>query len=468
MNNSNYILPKHWQIKKLGEVCKCVTGTTPPKNDLKNYGEDIPFVKPPQLHDKPIHDAPEKLSKQGVGKARVLPVNSVLVTCIGNLGRTAINKIPVAFNQQINAIIPPANIEGRFLFYQAQSSDFKNQLEGLSAATTVAIVNKGKFETINIVIPPLPEQLAIVSKIEELLSDLENGKQQLLTAQQQLKVYRQSLLKWAFEGKLSEEWRKTQKSLIKSTELLKHIQTEKEKNAKTSGKKLKPLTPITNDERILLPQIPKEWIWVKLGDHAFVTKLAGFEFTKYVKYKDKGDVPVIRAQNVSRYCFIPRNFLYVDREIMERLPRSRVYGGEILMVFVGAGLGNVGIVPNNQEFFLGPNVAKIALEKQFTNKFIFHFLTSKLGFANVTGMSKATAQGSISMANIREVSVPLVSLEEQNFIVEELESKLTVCDKIEETITNGLQQTETLRQSILKRAFEGRLVTKIIEVNENL
>ncbi len=142
---------------------------------------------------------------------------------------------------------------------------------------------------------------------------------------------------------------------------------------------------------------------------------------------------------------------------MEQLPRSRVFGGEILMVFVGAGLGNVGIVPEKHEFFLGPNVAKIALEKQFLNKYVFYFLSSSLGFLNVTGMSKATAQGSISMANIREVSVPLMSLEEQQQIVQEIESRRSVCDKIEETITISLKQAEALRQSILKKAFEGKL-----------
>ena len=307
-------------------------------------------------------------------------------------------------------------------------------------------------------LPPHNEQKRIYDKIEEHFIILDKGIESLRTAQQQLKVYRQAVLKWAFEGKLSEDWRKKQKQLMNSAQLLKIIQAEKKKIASESGKNIKSLRPITDIERATLPQLPKEWSWEKLGNHAFVTKLAGFEFTKYVKYKSKGDVPVIRAQNVSRYSFIPRNFLYVDKEVMKKLPRSRVYGGEILMVFVGAGLGNVGIVPINQEYFLGPNVAKIALEKQFNTKFILHFLTSQLGFANVTGMTKATAQGSISMANIREVSVPLISIEEQNYIVNEIESRLSVCDNIEEAIENSLLQAEALRLSIIKKGFDGKLV----------
>jgi len=205
-------------------------------------------------------------------------------------------------------------------------------------------------------------------------------------------------------------------------------------------------------------KLPNEWIWDKLGNHSFVTKLAGFEFTKYVKYKDKGEIPVIRAQNVSKKGFIERNFIFVDRSIMERLPRSRVFGGEILMVFVGAGLGNIGIVPLNKEFFLGPNVAKIQLQKYLLNKYITYFLSSNIGYGHIFDKSKATAQGSISMENIREVIIPLCSIQEQKEIVSEIESRLSVCDKIEKTVEESLNKSEMLKQSILKKAFEGKLL----------
>jgi restriction endonuclease S subunit len=194
-------LPKHWEIKQLKEVCDVVTGTTPPTSDKSNYGSSIPFFKPPHLWDSLINETEEMLSNTGASKVRVVPANTVLVTCIGNLGRTGLVNKKAAFNQQINAILENDILSGKFIFYQAQSPNFKNQLEKLATGTTVSIVNKRNFETINICVPPLPEQQAIVAKIEELLSELENGKQQLLTAQQQLKVYRQSLLKWAFEGK---------------------------------------------------------------------------------------------------------------------------------------------------------------------------------------------------------------------------------------------------------------------------
>ena len=101
---------------------------------------------------------------------------------------------------------------------------------------------------------------------------------------------------------------------------------------------------------------------------------------------------------------------------------------------------------------------KLQWKNNLQNKYIFYFLSSKIGFANITGMSKATAQGSISMANIREVFIPLISLEEQKTIIERIEDKLNIADKMEEAIIQSLQQAEGLRQSILKKAFEGKLI----------
>ncbi|MBI5403377.1 MAG: restriction endonuclease subunit S [Ignavibacteriae bacterium] len=318
-----------------------------------------------------------------------------------------------AIGSTLMKIEPKEGLSKEYLFYFLKS--LYEKINSNPRGVGIPHVEPSLLWSSKIVIPSISLQNKIVEKIEELFSELDNGIEELKKVKEQLKVYRQSVLSAAFSGKLTN-------------------------------------TNLKNGE------LQKEMIEVKLGDHAFITKLAGFEFTKYVKYKEKGDIPVIRAQNVSKIGFIERNFIYVDRGIMEKLPRSRVYGGEILMVFVGAGLGNVGIVPFNKEYFLGPNVAKIVLRNEYYNKFILYYLSSIVGFGNVLKKSKATAQGSISMANIREVYVPFVSFEDQQKIVKEIEKRLSVCDKMEETIKTSLAQSESLRQSILKQAFEGKLI----------
>ncbi len=398
-------LPKGWEVKKLGEVGKCITGNTPSKNDLKNYGEYLPFVKPPQLQDNKISDAPEKLSKKGVELARVLPLNSVLITCIGNLGRTALNKVQVATNQQINAIIPKKEIiEGDFLFYQAQSSVFKNQLEDFSSATTVAIVNKSKFETIKIAVPPLPEQQVIVAKIEELFSELENGKKELLTAQAKLKTYRQSLLKWAFEGRLTNE-------NLKDGELPKGWEVKK--LGEVAKNKSKKVTPADYPDAKFVgmdciePHTLKPKFTYKFGDF----KSAG-------NYFEMGQVLYGRM----------RPYL------------NKVYKAE----YEGACSGEFIVLQCSEKLY--PNL-------------LSYILHSK-DFVSYANHKTNGDRPRISYEEISDYPIALGPLHEQQAIVAILESKLTICDKIEETITASLKQVETLRQTILKKAFEGKLINK--------
>ena len=158
------IMREDWIEVELQEVFETVTGNTPSKQEIDNYGQDIPFIKPPDITNSAIKSISEYLSNKGKLKARVLPSNSVLITCIGNLGRVGFNKDEVAFNQQINAILPTDFIDFKFTFYQAQSGSFRNQLESLSTSTTVALVNKSSFNSVKIEVAPLPIQRAIVSK----------------------------------------------------------------------------------------------------------------------------------------------------------------------------------------------------------------------------------------------------------------------------------------------------------------
>lgn len=418
-------IPKHWEIKELREVCEVVTGTTPPKANLDNYGNDIPFFKPPHLWDGLINDTVEMLSLEGVTKARVVPANTVLVTCIGNLGRTGLLKKRAAFNQQINAILENEKIIGKYIFYQAQSPEFKRQLGKLATGTTVSIVNKGNFETIRIPIPPIPEQLAIVAKIEELFSELENGKQQLLTAQQQSKVYRQSLLKWAFEGKLTN------------------------KNVKEG-------------------ELPKGWKQVKIKDVA--ATFGGYAF-KSGEFLAQGKYQVLRMGNVRpgiiRYIESPVYLNNVDENV---LSRALLQLNDVIITQTGTRKKRdygFTVLIQKPNLLLNQRIASIRFYEKYLPKFFLYFSWTNLFkdqfFANETGN---VGQGNVGMKAVTETLIPFPSIEEQQLIVDELESKLTVCDKIEETINQSLQQAETLKQSILKKAFEGKLIPQEINKKE--
>eukprot|EP01037_Dinobryon_pediforme_P002440 gene2440-2478_t len=165
----------------------------------------MPLVKPPELCDGQINDAEDGVSKEGAELSRIAPPGSILVSCIGNLGKIGINTVPVAFNQQVNAIYPDrAKMMPEFLFYQVLTNSFKDQLEGLASGTTIRIVNKSKFNSLNIVFPPLPEQRRIVAILDEAFEGLEamraNAEQNLKNARELFDSYRNAIFTQKGEG----------------------------------------------------------------------------------------------------------------------------------------------------------------------------------------------------------------------------------------------------------------------------
>jgi type I restriction enzyme S subunit len=192
-----------WVEKTLGDVFTTATGTTPPKNNVDFYGDFMPLVKPPELCDEAFDSAPDGLSEAGAAVARTLPAKSILVSCIGNLGKIGLNIVPVAFNQQINAILPDeTQAIPEFMFFQSLSPVFKSQLESLASGTTVPIVNKSKFNSVSVVLPPLPIQKPVVAQ----LSSLREETQRLARLYEQklaaLEALKKSLLHQAFTGAL--------------------------------------------------------------------------------------------------------------------------------------------------------------------------------------------------------------------------------------------------------------------------
>ena len=164
---------------RLEEIGKIITGNTPSKRK-KEYWEngEIDFIKPPDLKNSYITTFSEKISLKAKDKARIVPEKSILVSCIGIIGRVGYTLKPVAFNQQINAIIPFSDkIDSLFLFFALQTQ--VKQIESMKSATTVPIVNKAKFSHVKIPLPSLEEQkqiahiLSVVDKkieVEQKLS----------------------------------------------------------------------------------------------------------------------------------------------------------------------------------------------------------------------------------------------------------------------------------------------------------
>lgn len=172
---------KGWEYKKLGEVGQIVTGSTPSTKDESNYSpKEYCFVKPSDLPSQGIADIEETeyfVSQVGLSKSRVLPAGSVLVSCIGSIGKIGILTKEACSNQQINAIIPQDETDSRFIAYSVYAQRFV--LESIANAPVVPIINKTDFSKIRIGIPPKSTQLAIVSELDKINELIRLKKEQL-------------------------------------------------------------------------------------------------------------------------------------------------------------------------------------------------------------------------------------------------------------------------------------------------
>lgn len=416
-------IPKHWQKKKLGEVCEVLDNLRKPINSTERQ-QRISGKSQEELY--PYYGATGQVGwiddfltdgdfiLIGEDGAPFLDIYKDKAYKIK--GKTWVNNHAHILKGKEQFLLDD------FALHYLNSINYREFVNG----TTRLKLTKSSLVEIPFVVPPLPEQQAIVAKIEELLSELENGKQQLLTAQQQLKVYRQSLLKWAFEGKLTNK-------KVKEGELPKGWKEVQIKDVAT-------MNPKTPNRENISKQMEVQFLPMKLVEE-IINKIHLTEIRKY--------------EDVLKGSYTP----FINGDVIFAKVTPCMENGKIAIV---DNLKN-GIGFGSSEFHV------LRAGDKIKSNFLFYFLVQD-GFRHkaASEMTGAVGLRRVPKQFIENYSIPLPSIKEQQLIVSELESKLTVCDKIEETISHSLQQAETLRQSILKKAFEGKLVTteKMTVVNE--
>ncbi|ELI9730639.1 N-6 DNA methylase [Campylobacter fetus] len=167
--NLNPFEGSKFKLVKLGEICEILTGSTPSTQKKEFYGSDFPFYRPADLiNGRNVNSSEVMVSKLGYESQRALPKKSILVSCIGTIGRVGMIEKSGIFNQQINALLPNNNYISEFLFYLFDTNFFKQLLIQQTHNTTVPIINKSKFSNIKIPLPPLEAQEKIVKECEEV------------------------------------------------------------------------------------------------------------------------------------------------------------------------------------------------------------------------------------------------------------------------------------------------------------
>jgi type I restriction enzyme S subunit len=355
----------------------------------------------------------------------------------------------VAGADGVKVLKPNSHINSKLLFYFLHC--FKIPDRGY--ARHFQFLNNAEFP-----LPPLAEQQRIVAKIEELFSELDKGIETLKTAQQQLKIYRQAVLKYAFEGKLTNLFRIKFPELDGKTELG-IIRKNREEWFKVKGKKLK-LDNKVDD--YYLNSLPDNWQWIKIVETVFNTAddIVDGPFGSNLKnsdYVENAPVPVISISNIEEG--FDKKIRHITYEKFETIKRSAVYPGDVIVAKIGSTYGKTGVYPESMPIGVIPaNLLRIRPSGHFRKKLLVYYLQSAIFKKRLDNIMKSTAQPAFNVSMFKDLPIPFMHPKEQDALIDEIESRLSVCDKIEESIEQGLQQAEALRQSILKKAFEGKLV----------
>ena len=388
---------------KLGEICETTSGGTPNRKNDAYYGGIIPWVKSGELGKGIIYDTEEKITEQAVkeSSAKIFPKGTLLIALYGaTIGKLGFLGVPAATNQAVCGIFANEKIDLQFLSYYLFHK--RNDLIAQGTGGAQPNISQTILKNLSIPLPPLPTQHAIVTRIETLFAELDKAAEHLRTAQQQLKTYKQAVLRDAFEG-------------------------------------------CENAEKHLFGELMAD---VRNGYGAKPTNCGTNKLLR---------ISSVRAMNLNLDDFRFNNSSFDERDIIQEndLLFTR-YNGSVDLVGVCA------YVPELYDTYAYPDKIIRCRPKvcnTFHSKFLQYYINQGKAREFVRSKIKTTSgQNGISGSDIKKIEIPLPPPAEQQRIVEEIESRLSQAEAAEASIAEALQKTEALRQSILKKAFSGELV----------
>ncbi|EMV9644029.1 restriction endonuclease subunit S, partial [Campylobacter jejuni] len=403
-------LPQGWEVKKLGEIGEIVTGSTPSKSNLDFYGKDYPFFKPSDFEQGYfLENAGDNLSKLGFDKARQLPPKTILVVCIGSLGKVALTRVIGSCNQQINAIIPHKNIISEYIYYYCISSKFQSILFSKAPQTTLAIFNKTEFSKLEIIYPKdIKEQERIVGILDESFAKIDES----------IKILEQDLLN------LDELM---QSALQKAFNPLKD-------NAKENYK------------------LPQGWEWKSLGEISNLIQ-NGFAASK------NNEIPSgyvhLRTHNISTDGNLNFDTLIkIKREFIKE-KQSFIEKNDILFNNTNSTelVGKTALVTQNYNYAFSNHLTKIKLKNQYNSKlvvFYFVLLLKNKYFEKIC--HQWIGQSGINIDKLKKIQIPLPPLKEQEQIAKHLDFVFEKTKALKELYTKELKDYEELKQSLLNKA----------------
>lgn len=405
------------EVKKLKECCTIIAGQSPESKYYNSNGDGLPFFQGKADFGE-LYPSIRVYCSQ---PTKIAEKDDILLSVRAPVGPTNLAPCKVCIGRGLTAIRPSEVLLTRYvlLFFRY----FEAQLASKGTGTTFKAITQDVVKNLEIPIPPLPEQERIVARIEELFSQLDAGVETLKKTKAQLAVYRQAVLKEAFEGRLTI-----------------HVPVNL------------PLSWESSDETNTLPAIPEEWHYIALkylGD-------LGRGKSKHRPRNDPklfvdGKYPFIQTGDVKAATNCITSFTKQYGEF--GLSQSKRWPKGTLCITIAANIAETAFLGIDACF--PDSIVGFTPNESILAEYVRYFVESQK--IRLWAFAPATAQKNINLDTLENLIVPYCSIDEQRVVISEIESRLSVCDSIEQTVDIALQQAEVMRQSILKDAFEGRL-----------
>ena len=458
MSDKAPAIPRSWICVPLENTLSIIESGTRPKGGVDGYAEGIPSIGGEHLtstgnfkFDKIKFVPKEFYSNMRRG---VIRQNDLLMVKDGaTTGKISIIRPDFPFEKaSVNEHVFilrffDSTIEPAYVFYYLYSEEGQRQIKpkGIIGGITQSFTSE-----VSAPIAPLNEQRRIVAKIEELFSDIDAGIDSLQKAQAKLKLYRHSVLKDAFSGKLTEKWRKQQKhieSISEAVDRLNELQ-----NKKRGSKYVKFVC--NKSESTDLP----EWRRIPLS---LVVDFIQYG-TSDKATDDETGTPVLRMGNIVDGKLIFEKLKYYSKEWPD-VDKYTLKVGDLLFNRTNSAelVGKTAVYSKGMPASVFASyLIRVRLLSQEYNPFLLsYYINSLAGQAYIRSVvSQQVGQANVNATKLGRMPIPLMSLPEQEQLLQEIEQRISLMERLESDLAKNLPNAEKLKQSILKKAFEGKLV----------
>ena len=463
-------LPSDWTDTTFGNVAEYITSGS---RDWSKYYSDhgSMFIRTQDINTNRLRlddvarvALPEKVE----GKRTRVFKDDILITITGaNVGKVALvdHDIGEAYVSQSVALVRLGDKQlGKFLHYQLMTKVHgdKTHLESMAYGLGRPVLNLDNIRDVPIRLAPLDQQNRIVAEIEKQFSRLDEAVANLKRVKANLKRYKAAVLKAAVEGKLTEEWRKAHPDVEPARELLKRILAVRRAKWNGKGKYKEPEIPSLSE----FQNLPAGWTFARIEQllpprkEAMKTGPFGSLLKKH-EHRAEG-IPVFGIENIEAMHFVPGSKIHVTAEKAKELNEYRVEPRDILISRSGT-VGEVCVVPEDiGAAIFSTNLMKISLGQNGMNPQFFTFLFNGSPFVlnQVADLCKGSTRNFLNQDILKTLVFILPPLEEQEEIVREVDRHFSLVKESEKEIDNTLRRAQRLKQSILNRAFSGKLMAR--------